>query len=440
MQDNKDVRFFPIFFAATFGVVLEVIGVFVDEIVVGYLFSDDAFVSVNLIEPYIELDTFIAYLVSVGGAALIVRAHGAGDRKRMSEIFGQTIIMCAICGIGLSLLYVLFTPGLVRFVADDPAVYEDALAYFKAMRFYPLVDMFDTFLFTYVLYRGGYIQFYLAIITRIGLNAFLSWQLGLHMGMMGIGLASVISLLVAVLIKLTFLLTKGHALRFSRYFDLREAFVIAKLGFPESSLAMFIFLMELAINSFTLNTYAVAGVASVAVVVNVFEFIIYLSEGISEYEIVAVNDSIGKDSAQGMNRAIRVTKRAAVTEGIAFICLIFLAADILPEAFDIDNEETARLAAFMLRIFAPAALFVCLSRIVAIFYQYTKRLKRTVMLFGMTVTFMPVLFGVLFGQIAPEGIAAGMAVGPAAAVLFMYVFVRYTKKEKLFDYTLMHLK
>ena len=94
----------------------------------------------------------------------------------------------------------------------------------------------------------------------------------------------------------------------------------------------------------------------------------------------------------------------------------------------------------MLRIFAPAALFVCLSRIVAIFYQYTKRLKRTVMLFGMTVTFMPVLFGVLFGQIAPEGIAAGMAVGPAAAVLFMYVFVRYTKKEKLFDYTLMHLK
>ena len=112
MQDNKDVRFFPIFFAATFGVVLEVIGVFVDEIVVGYLFSDDAFVSVNLIEPYIELDTFIAYLVSVGGAALIVRAHGAGDRKRMSEIFGQTIIMCAICGIGLSLLYVLFTPGL----------------------------------------------------------------------------------------------------------------------------------------------------------------------------------------------------------------------------------------------------------------------------------------------------------------------------------------
>ena len=89
-------------------------------------------------------------------------------------------------------------------------------------------------------------------------------------------------------------MTKGHALRFFRYFDLREAFEIAKLGFPESSLAMFIFLMELAINTFTLNTYAVAGVASVAVVVNVFEFILYLSEGISEYEIVAVNDSIGE--------------------------------------------------------------------------------------------------------------------------------------------------
>ena len=45
----------------------------------------------------------------------------------------------------------------------------------------------------------------------------------------------------------------------------------------------------------------------------------------------------------------------------------------------------------------------------------------------------------LFGQIAPEGIAAGIALEPVVAMALMYGYVRFIKKEKLFDYTLMHL-
>ena len=114
---------------------LEIIAMLVDELVVGNLFDDAAFASINLIEPYSLFEVFIAYLVTVAAAALIVRAHGAGDHKRMSELFSQTTIVCGLVGIGLTLIYVLFTPSLVRFVADDPAVYDNALAYFNAMRF-----------------------------------------------------------------------------------------------------------------------------------------------------------------------------------------------------------------------------------------------------------------------------------------------------------------
>ena len=82
------------------------------------------------------------------------------------------------------------------------------------MRFYPLVDVLDTFMFAYVLYQGGYAHFYIAILSRIGINAGLSWVLGSRMGVMGIGLASIISLAVALAIKLTFILTKKHGLKF----------------------------------------------------------------------------------------------------------------------------------------------------------------------------------------------------------------------------------
>ena len=439
LDKKDDVRFLPVFIGATAGVMLEVIATLVDETVVGNLFTDDAFAAVNLIEPYTILEVFIAYLASVAGAALIVRAHGAGDYKKMSELFSQTIIVCGLCGISLTLIYVIFTPHLVRFVADDPAVYENALSYFQIMRFYPLVDMFDTFMFAYVLYRGGYLQFYIGVILRIVVNVLLSWQLGLRMGLMGIGLASIISLIVALIVKLTFLLNSKHGLKFVWYLNIREVIEIAKLGFSESAISMFIVIMELALNNFTLKNYGVSGVAAVAVVINIFEFTFYLSEGISEYEIVSVNNSIGKNSSRSMDRAIKVTKRAAFIEGMVLTGLIFIAAEVLPEAFDIDNEETARLAAFMLRILAPTTFFICFTRITAIFYQYTRRISRTLILFGMAIALMPIIFGVTLGQISSIGVAAGIALGPVAAIAIMYGFVRYKKKEKLFDYALMNL-
>ena len=439
MNNKKDIRFFPIFIGATLGVILEIISTLVDEIVVGNIFDDGAFASVNLIEPYTFFEVFLAYLICVGGAALIVRAQGAGDRKKMSEIFSQTMILCGLCGIGLTLLYVLLTPQLVRFVADDPAVYENALDYFKVMRFYPLVDMFDTFMFTYVLYRGGFVQFYIGIFFRIVINAVLSYLLGSKLGLMGIGVASIISLLIALMVKLTFLFTKKHGLKFRWCLNAHEAFEIARLGLPESALFAFIVMLEMAVNAFTLKHYAVAGVAAVAVVINIFEFVLYLSEGISEYEIVAVNTSIGQGSSKNMDLSIRITLRAAMIEGAALIGLILLSANMLPDAFDIDNAETARLATKMLRILAPTAIFICLSRVTAIFYQYTRRITRTIILFGMSIAVLPAGLGMLFGQLAPLGIAFGMALGPAVAIALMYGYVRFIKREKLFDYTLMNL-
>ncbi len=439
MDNKKDIRFFPIFLGATAGVLLEVIATLVDEIVVGNLFDDAVFASVNLIEPYNFFENFLAYLACVGGAALVVRARGAYDSKKMSELFSQTMIVCTLGGILLTMIYVLFTPQLVRLVADDPAVYENSLGYFKIMRFLPLVDMLDTFMFTYVLYQEGFIQFYLGIFLRIVVNALLSWQLGLRMGLTGVALASIISLLIALVVKFTFLLSPKHGLKFRWYLNGREVLEIAKLGFPESAISIFVVIMEMAVNSFTLKTYSVAVVAAVAVVINIFELTLYISEGISEYEIVAVNDSIGKNSSRSMDLAIKKTLRAALIEGAVLTCIIFVASGVLPDAFDIDNEVTFHLASVMLRILAPTAVFLCLSRITAIFYQYTKRIPRTIILFGMTIALWPVSFGMLFGQIAPEGIAAGIALGPVVAMALMYGYVRFIKKEKLFDHTLMHL-
>ena len=138
----------------------------------------------------------------------------------MSALFSQTIIVCGLVGAALTLIYVVFTPQLVRLVADDPAVYDNALAYLRAMRFYPLLDVFDTFMFAYVLYQGGYVHFYIAILSRIGINTGLLWVLGSRMGVMGIGLASFMFNAVSMLILLTHFRKKSNSLRWNLHFSL----------------------------------------------------------------------------------------------------------------------------------------------------------------------------------------------------------------------------
>ena len=435
-MNRNDTRFFPVFLGATLGVVLEEIATLVDETVIGNISTDEAFAAVNLVEPYVYLEIFIGYLICVAAAAFIVRSHGAGDNNKMSELFSQTLIVCGIVGVALTSIYVIFTPQLIQLVADDPAVYDGALEYFSAMRFYPLVDLFDTFMFTYVLYRGGYVHFYVAIVCRISINALLSWQLGLQMGLMGVGLASIISIVVALIIKLTFLFGKKHGLKFRWYLNPKEVWIVLKTGFPESTLALFIVLMEMFINNYTLETYGALGVAAVAVVINVFEFVLYMSEGISEYEVVAVNDSIGKKSKESFEHAIKTTKRAILIEGAVLMVIILCTSDFMPSFFDIDDEETAKIASMMLMIIAPSTIFICLSRVIGIFYQYTQRITRAIIIFGMSVMGLPVMLGMLFGQVAIEGIAVGMAVGPLVAIMLMYGYVKGIKKEKLFEYNL----
>ena len=132
---------------------------------------------------------------------------------------------------------------------------------------------------------------------------------------------------------------------------------------------------------------------------------------------------------------IAISARIGINAGLSWV----LGSGTLPEFFDIDNPETARLAGTMLMILAPSALFICLSRVTAIFYQYTRRIPRTIILFGMAIALLPSAFAMLFGRIAQEGIAVGIALGPVTALALMYGYVRLIKKEKLFDYALMNL-
>ncbi len=435
MEDSKStferVRFFPIFLAATLSAFIDVIGVLLDETVIGNLFGDTAFGAVNLLGPYLTTETFLMYLLCVGGGALIVRAHGRGDREQMGRIFSHCLTSCIILGMLFSTVFTVFNRPLVDLVAGDSPAYDYTFQAFFWERFTALINPLYAFLFTYVMYMGGSIFCIVATSALLGSNLLFSVLLGRIMGISGVTCATFIANGLGVLILLTAMFIPKYRMRFRPYFSAGTALEIFKLGLGESTIFISQIIIEASINAVSLRLYSIRGLAVAAIVINLYELVAYVSEGISEYETVAINEYMGQGNTDALSVSKLVTIRAALIEGIIFGIIFVVLAPVVPVMFGLEDPETVRVAVETVRILGLSPVFICLDRILAVFYQYTGRIGRCVATFLLAWGICPSIFVCLLAPISLHFLGVGIVLGPTLALFLMAAYVKYVRKEEM---------
>ena len=346
-KDNKrtvTVQFFPIFLGASLAVIIDSIQLLLDEAVVGNLFDDVAFGAINLLEPYLLLEEFFTYLICVGGTALIVRAQGANRLDEKQKIFNHCVTFCLILGTVFYIIYYLFDEPLVSLAAQDSPAYPYSLAAFYWERFYILILPLYVFLFTYVLYLDGALIDTINMILLVAVNTGLSFYLGSKMGIAGVSCATFIANCVGILILGIYIIVKEKGFHYRPYVDTGYIKKLTLLGLPESSFFLAIVIMEGGLNALALNCYSIHGVAVISVVINLYEIVAYVSEGISEYETVALNLSLGEQNREKLKYSMKITFRAVLIEGVVFSLIFLFAAPMLIGTFNIDDAETANTA------------------------------------------------------------------------------------------------
>ncbi len=432
INENKDtlVRFWPIFIGSTLTALLECVGVFLDETVTGQLFDDSVFGAINVIEPYVSVINFISYLICVGGGALIVRAHGSGNKQKMTDIFSHCLTCCLGVCVLFFIIFSVFERPLISFVTDGGSMYEHALAAFFWKKFHIIPIVFYAFLFTYVLYMGGAVFCSVASVLELLSNLVLSVILGKHMGVGGITLASFLASCLSLSVLLLFFIPNDRHIPVKLRFERRLAYDILLLGFGESSIFIAEALIEGGLNYISLHRYGLAGVVVISVVINLFEIAAYVTEGISEYETVAVNEFIGSNRSDKLDRSMKITLLSAVAEGFVFCLIFYIAAPYIPVLFGIDSEEYATLSASCIRILAFCPVFIALDRIIAVFYQYTGHINRTVILFLFSWGILPVLYGWGFSFISIQGMSFALILSALTVPICMIVYYSVIKHEK----------
>ena len=164
-----------------------------------------------------------------------------------------------------------------------------------------------------------------------------------------------------------------------------------------------------------------------------YEIVAYVSEGISEYETVAVNWALGDQNREELKYGMRITFRAVLIESVVFSLLFLFTAPLIVGAFDIDDAETAKAAVTAIRILALSPLAIIAARVTAIFHQYTEKLGQAALIWICCLGLVPLLLAAVLSRVSLEGLVWGIALGSVIPVALLWIFPVKRKKAGSID-------
>ncbi len=102
-----------------------------DALIVGNFLGKEALAAVSSSGPLIHL--FIGFFngAATGAGVVISRYFGAQDRERVRKAIHTNVLFSLVCGLFLSLVGVLLTPHILRWMGTDPDVLPLSESYFR---------------------------------------------------------------------------------------------------------------------------------------------------------------------------------------------------------------------------------------------------------------------------------------------------------------------
>ena len=111
-----------------------------DSLIVSRLLGKNALAAVSSSASLLHLLTSLVVGVSMGAGVVISRYFGAKENKTVSDAVHTTVAFGFVAGAVLTVIGVLFSPMLLRWMGTDPAVMPGAVSYFRRF-FYGAVGM-----------------------------------------------------------------------------------------------------------------------------------------------------------------------------------------------------------------------------------------------------------------------------------------------------------
>ncbi len=231
----------------TFPSIIMMVFTSVYGIVDGFFVSNYAgktqFAAINLIMPFLMICGCIGFMFGTGGAALISKTLGEGDKKKADEIFSLIIAVSACLGVIIGVLGFVFIEPIALLLKAEGEMLGYATLYAKiilcALPFYILQFEFQSL---FVAAEKPKLGLYVTVVAGCT-NIVLDWALTPKFGLSGAAVATAVSQAVGGIIPLIYFFGKKNTskLNFVRFeFDFKSLVKVCSNGSSEflSNIAM----------------------------------------------------------------------------------------------------------------------------------------------------------------------------------------------------------
>ncbi len=414
----------------------------VDQFFIGHSVGELGNAATNISFPLSISCVAIALLFGIGGASAFNISMGRGEQEKAAYYMGNAAVMLVGCGVILSLVTLLFLDPLLRFFGSPQNVLDYAKAYTGIVAF--------GFPFLILTAGGGHLIRgdgrpkismlcnLAGAIANVFLDAF--FVFGLHMGMAGAALATIIGQFISGGMAIWFLshcrtvkIRKGHLI-------IRKEVVgrIASLGMAPCSNQLAMVLVQIAMNKSlkyygSISAYGEAiPIACAGIITKVnqvfLSFIIGISQGLQP--IVSFNYGAKQ------YRRVKDSYVFAITCGFLLALAAFLLFQFAPRqiisAFGNGSKEYYDFAVNYFHIFLFCTFINFMQPISSNFFTSIGKPKRGTLLSLTRQTFflLPlILILPLFAGIDGIMYAGPVADSMAGAVASILVWKEFKRKE-----------
>ncbi len=300
----------------------------VDTIVVGKFVGDDAISAVGGAAPILNLMLALMIGLSTGVGILVSQYYGARDRKMLSTTIGNCITLTAVGSVIIMILGSLVTsPLLTALNTPEGDIFRWSRDYLLVC-FIGIVGMFYYNILSGVLRgMGDSISALLFLLVSAALNIVLDlwFVIGLHLEVMGVALATVISQAVSAICCYIKMLYMRDVFDIKlRYFKLTHITVeTLRLGVP-SGLTQAIFSVAMLLVQSLTNSFGKAVMAANVVVMRVDGFAMMPNFSFGQAMTMYTGQNVGAKKYDRIKKGAIQGTVMAVSVSAFFLALILI--------------------------------------------------------------------------------------------------------------------
>ncbi len=418
-------------------VVATMVGVVVDGIIIGRFLGEDCMASYGLIAPVINLATAFSGILATGAQVVCAQHLGAGRADKARRVFSMCIVITIVVSALMMIVFGVFRSNIcVLLGARGKSAHLLPLAsdYLLGLIF-AFPSLLLLFEFNSLMRLDGdpnRVIVAVVVMTALDIAGDFLNALVLHWGMLGMGLATSVSYLAALIIMLLHFTKKDIIFRFSLKGLKRKDMVdILSTGTPSAMGSVSSMLRNAVLNSVLVATaLSSTAVAAFGILNTVFNFTSSVMIGVGLTTAMIAGMVLGEQDRTAAKHLVSISVKTAIVTGAALTVMLLVFADVIAGVFgSSEGAKMTELAARGLRFYALSIIFYGIN---TGFVYYTQGMRRMALsnifcfLQGFVFMVLPAL--ALFGILQADAVWLCFIIGESVSLITIFVLAAVRKK------------